>query len=279
MGTDNELLAEVRAVLREEVADVAAGPEMLAAVRRARTRRAIRFRLLVAAPVAAAVAAVAVVASGVLTAPPAQESRRQPPAQLVEPENAAYVKERTSKALDDVLDGVIHERAVVTGGDKYSRPGEDAVYERWLAADGSTFRLLVTVAGRPVVDLSRDRVADVYVDYREKVYRALPGSEPSAPDYDDVLTPREVQQAIARGLIKVDGPEQVNGKAAVKLYREPGKVDAPMDLWVDATTYLPVRWQLRQDGSAPFDVTWLPPTPEHLAQLTTVVPPGFTEQK
>jgi hypothetical protein len=154
------------------------------------------------------------------------------------------------------------------------------LYERWLAGDGSTFRLRVTIDGRPVVDLSRDHVADVFVQYGDKTYRAFPGSEPSAPEHDDVWTPKEIQDAIAQGRIEVVGPgEPVNGKETVQLRTVPGKADVPMDLWVDTTSYLPVRWQFRQGGSTLFDVSWLPPTPENLAQLKTVVPPGFTEQK
>lgn len=277
MGTDNELLAEVRALLHEEVADVTAGQEMLAAVRRARTRRAVRFRLALAVPLTAAAA---VFASGVLTAPPPSTGSRQSPPSTAEPVNAAYVKERTSEALNGVLGDVIYEHAIVTEGDKYSRPGEEALYERWLAGDGSTFRLRVTIDGRPVVDLSRDHIADVFVHYGDQTYRAFPGSEPSAPQHDDVWTPKEIQDAIAQGRIEVVGPgEPVNGKETVRLRTVPGKADVPMDLWVDATSYLPVRWQFRQEGSTLFDVSWLPPTPENLAQLKTVVPPGFTEQK
>jgi hypothetical protein len=52
-----------------------------------------------------------------------------------------------------------------------------------------------------------------------------------------------------------------------------------MDLWVDATTYLPVQTQFQQEGATPYAVSWLPPTPENLAKLKTVVPPGFTRMK
>lgn len=278
MSTDNELLDEVRALLREEVADVAAGPAMLAAVRRTRARRTIRRRLLLAVPVAAAIA---VVATSVLTTtPPAQEARETRESPPPDPVNAAYVKEKTTAALDGVLDNVIYEHAIVTEGDKYSKRGEPALYERWLAGDGSTFRLRVTIDGRPVVDLSRDHVSDVFVQYGDKTYRAFPGAEPSAPEHDDVWTPKEIQDAITNGRIEVIGPgEPVNGKETVQLRTAAGKAEVPIDLWVDATSYLPVRWQFRQDGATLFDVTWLPPTPENLSQLKTVIPPGFTEQK
>jgi hypothetical protein len=275
MSTDEELLAEVRSVLDEQVADVTAGPALLTAVRREHSRRTTRRRFLAAVPAVAAAVAV-VVLMPQASPPPSLPPRPTTP---VEPMNAAYVMDKTTRALDTVLDSVVYERAVVTKGDKYSEPGQAAVYERWLASDGSTFRLLVTIDGQPVVDLSRDRVVDVFVDHRTHTYRTLPGAEPSAPDYDDVLTPAEIQRFIADGAIKVAGPDTVDGKPAVKLYSDGEKGAVPMDLWVDATTYLPVRWQWRQDGSTPFDVTWLPPTPANIAKLTTVVPPGFDEEK
>lgn len=273
MTTDEELLAEVRAMLADEVADVSAGPGMLAGVRRAHGRRWLRRRLTVALPVMVAVGVVAVV---VLAPSQSQSPSSRAPA---EPANAAYVREKTTHALDSVLDNVVHEQSWVTEGEKYSKPGENALYERWIAADGRAFRFRVTIDGQPVVDLSQDAVADVFVDYRDHTYTASPGTEMSAPEYDDVWTPTELRQGLTDGIIRVLGPgEPIDGKPTIKLYREPRKADVPMDLWVDATTYLPVRWQLRQDNSTPFDVTWLPPTPENLAQLTTDIPPGFTRQ-
>jgi hypothetical protein len=273
MSTDQELLAEVRAVLGAEVADVTAGPALLAAVRRAHARRVTRLRV-----VFATAAAVVLVLAGTALWPDARPAPRHEPRSLPEPANAAYVRERTSDALNGLGDNVIYERAVVTKGDKYSEPGQAALYERWLAADGSSFRLLVTIDGRPVVDLSRDRVADVFVDYRTHTYHAFPGVEPSDPKYDDVLTPDEIRQGLADGRITVAGPATVNGKAAVKLHYEGSKVSPSMDLWVDATTYLPVRWQWLQESSTPFDVTWLPPTPANIEELTTEIPDGFAKE-
>lgn len=279
MVTDNELLDEVRAVLHAEVAGVTASPAVLAAVRRKRRHR--RARWLVALPVAAAVVAV-VVMPRQPAAPP--QPQAQPPAptstQPPEPVNAAYVSERAEEALDGVIDNVIHESSIVTEGEKYSEPGEEALNERWLAADGSAFRFRVTIDGAPVVDLSRDRVSDIFVDYRTSTFRVFPGVEPSAPQYDDAWTPKEIRDALKEGTLTVAGPgEPINGKPTILLHRDEGKAMPPMDLWIDAKTYLPVRWQWEQANSTPFDVTYLPPTPENRAQLTTVIPEGFTEEK
>lgn len=270
----DQLIAEVRAVLHDEVTDVTAAPSLLATVRRRHRRRVLARRFGgVAVPVLAVAVAVAVVLTpSADTTPPRQTATGAVP----EPTDAAYVKQQLTTALDGVLDAVVYERAVVTKGDKYSAPGEAALYERWLAGDGSSFRLLVTKNGEPIVDLSRDRVADVFVDHRDRTYRAFEGVEPSAPEYDDVWTAAEIQQAIADGKLTVVGPgEPVNGTATVALRSEVGKGDVPMDLWVDAVTYLPVRWQYLQDDSTPFDVTWLPPTRENVARLTTTIPPDY----
>lgn len=279
MVTDNELLDEVRAVLHAEVAGVTANPAVLAAVRRKRRHR--RARWLIALPVAAAVVAVVVIPRQPATPPqpqaqPPSRTSTQPP----EPVNAAYVSDRAEKALDDVIDSVIHEQSLVTEGEKYSKPGEEALNERWLAADGSAFRFRVTIDGAPVVDLSRDAVSDIFVDYRTGTYRVFPGTEPNPPQYDDVWTPKEIRDALKKGMLTVTGPgEPVNGKPTILLHQNADKVGVGMDLWIDAKTYLPVRWQWEQANSTPFDVTYLPPTPENRAQLTTVIPEGFTEEK
>jgi hypothetical protein len=279
MVTDNELLDEVRAVLHAEVTGVAASPAVLAAVRRKRRHR--RARWLIALPVAAAAVAVVVIPRQPATpsqpqAQPPSRTSTQPP----EPVNAAYISERMEKALDGVIDSVIHEQSLVTEGEKYSEPGEEALNERWLAADGSAFRYRVTIDGDPVVDLSHDRVSDIFVDYRTGTYRVFPGMEPNPPQYDDVWTPKEIRDALKDGTLTVTGPgEPINGKATILLHRDAGKAQPPMDLWIDAKTYLPVRWQWEQENSTPFDVVYLPPTPENRAQLTTVIPEGFTEEK
>ena len=50
-----------------------------------------------------------------------------------------------------------------------------------------------------------------------------------------------------------------------------------VDLWVDTTTYLVVRFQLIQrDYRFVTDVQWLPRNPTTLANLVITVPSGFT---
>lgn len=254
MMPDNELLDDVRSVLRAEVANVTAPASLLASVRRRQTRR--RWGWL-AVPLVAAAAAVVVLVP-----------REQPV-------DMSVVLARTNAALDDVRGNVVYEHGPATDADKYFQPGERGLNERWHASDGSAFRFRATVDGKPVADLSRSAAGDIFVDHRARTFRKLPGETPG----DDVWTPEEIQQAIADGQITVVGPaEPINGKDTVRL--DISSADGRMivtEMWVDAATYLPVRWRWVQEGSTPMDVTWLPPTPENLALLTTPIPDGFTE--
>lgn len=258
MVSDNELLDDVRTVLRAEVANVTSPASLLASVKRRQAARR-RWPWLVV-PLVAAAAAVAVVLV--------------PAGQPAPPVPVAQVLERTNAALDGVRGNVVHEQAPSADGDKYFNPGERGLNERWHAADGSAFRFRASVDGRPVADLSRSAAGDVFVDHRARTFRKAPGDTPE----DQVWTPEELQQAIKEGRITVAGPaEPIGGKPTVRLNIAAHKGEVPTEMWVDATTYLPVRWRWVQDGATAFDVSWLPPTPENLALLAAPIPDGFTE--
>ncbi|KJK51031.1 hypothetical protein UK23_08620 [Lentzea aerocolonigenes] len=257
MVSENELLDDVRAVLHAEVEGVTANSAaLLASVKRKKT---VRWPWLVLPVVAAAAAAAVLV-----------PQQQQPEAAPVE---VAYQLERTNAALEGVRGMVIHEQAPSDEKEKYFRPGEKGLSERWHAADGSAFRYQASVDGRPIVDLSRSAAGDIFVDHRARTYRSTPGETPD----DQVWTPEEIQKAIRDGRITVAGPsEPINGTPAVRLDISADKAGVATEMWVDAATYLPMRWRWVQDGGTPFDVTWLPPTPENLAALKTQIPDGFT---
>ncbi|HEX8870127.1 MAG TPA: hypothetical protein VF821_30980 [Lentzea sp.] len=255
MVSDNELLDDVRAVLHAEVANVTANPAaLLASVKR---KKAVRWQWLVL-PLVAAAAATAILVP-----------QEQPEAAPIE---VGYVLERTNAAMEGIRGMVIHEQAPADDREKYFNAGEKGLSERWHAADGSAFRYRASVDGKPVVDLSRSAAGDIFVDHRARTYRSRPGESPD----DQVWTPEEIQKAIADGRIEVVGAgEPINGKQTVRLDITADKLGAT-EMWVDADSSLPVRWRWVQDGATPFDVTWLPPTPENLAQLRTPIPDGFT---
>ncbi|MCX2949724.1 hypothetical protein [Lentzea sp. NEAU-D7] len=258
MVSDNELLDDVRTVLSAEVAGVTANPAaLLASVRRGRSRR--RWTWL-AVPLIAVAAAAAVV---LVPAP-----RPAVPAEVA--------LQRTSSALEGVRGMVIHEQAPADDREKYFAPGEKGLVERWHAADGSAFRYRASADGRTIVDLSRSAAGNVFTDHRTRTFRAEPGESPD----NEVWTPERIQQAIRDGRITVAGPgEPIGGSPTVHLTIAGLKPEPTTQMWVDAATYLPKRWLWEQDGATAFDVTWLPPTPENLAQLRTSIPDGFTEQR
>ena len=93
-----------------------------------------------------------------------------------------------------------------------------------------------------------------------------------------------VRAEIASGQFKVLGSAELRGQRAVEL-----KIDVPPNneapphvttarLWVDATTYLPMRQFLRMSNGQQnvTDYAFLPPTAENLAKLRPEIPGGYT---
>jgi hypothetical protein len=153
-----------------------------------------------------------------------------------------------------------------------------------------------TSFGRPDLDLGStragDRVTGTAVSYPQKRWwqgtvtssRTPPVSVCSAPvilgdtgNGTDWAT--LVRQALKCGAYQTAGTEQVDGVAAVKLV--PATLpDLGIVLWVDPSTYLPVRVRgTTVDGHllSQADIRWLPPTAANLANLDVPIPAGFTQ--
>jgi len=92
-----------------------------------------------------------------------------------------------------------------------------------------------------------------------------------------------VRAEIANGQFKVAGRTELHGQPAVELdINVPPNNEAPPHvtaarLWVDATTYLPMRQYLRMSNGQQnvTDYTYLPPTPGNLAKLRPEIPAGY----
>jgi hypothetical protein len=97
----------------------------------------------------------------------------------------------------------------------------------------------------------------------------------------------QIHEALACGLFRIAGTQQVDGTGTVKLVAarpQPGPAGVRQTLWVNPATYLPVRvswvWPDGQhQGSLVGDFRWLPPSPARLRLLTTPVPAGFRQVK
>lgn len=103
-------------------------------------------------------------------------------------------------------------------------------------------------------------------------------------------SPSYVRQQIAAGHFTVAGTAEIDGRQAVKLIihepADPG-VQTHGTLWVDATTYLPVRSVVTSVGTTPGhqldlttvnDMTYLAPTAANLAKTQVSIPAGFTRE-
>ena len=93
-----------------------------------------------------------------------------------------------------------------------------------------------------------------------------------------------IRAEIANGQFTVVGRTELHGRQAIELkINVPPSNEAPPHttaerLWVNATTYLPMRqYQRMSNGQrSVFDYVSLPPTPENLAKLRPVIPAGYT---
>jgi hypothetical protein len=93
-----------------------------------------------------------------------------------------------------------------------------------------------------------------------------------------------IRAEIANGQFTIVGQTELNGQRAIELminvppdHEAPPHVTAER-MWVNATTFLPMRGYVRwSDGHQNVvDYVFLPPTPERLAKLRPVIPAGYT---
>ena len=92
-----------------------------------------------------------------------------------------------------------------------------------------------------------------------------------------------IRAEIANGQFTVVGQTELDGQQAVELQiNVPPNDEAPPHvtvarLWVDATTYLPMREYRRMSNGQQnvTDYTFLPPTPQNLAKLRPEIPAGY----
>jgi hypothetical protein len=94
-----------------------------------------------------------------------------------------------------------------------------------------------------------------------------------------------IRAEIANGQFTVIGPTELNGQQAIELsFNVPPTNEAPVHttaerMWVNATTYLPMRGYQRWSNGrqSVVDYVFLPPTPQNLAKLRPAIPPGYTQ--
>ena len=93
-----------------------------------------------------------------------------------------------------------------------------------------------------------------------------------------------IRAEIANGQFTVIGQTELHGQQAIELkINVPPNNEAPPHvtaerMWVNATTYLPMRGYMRMSNGqrSVWDYVFLPPTAENLAKLRPVIPAGYT---
>lgn len=95
-------------------------------------------------------------------------------------------------------------------------------------------------------------------------------------------TPQDIRAQLADGTLVDAGRELIDGVEAIRLHGEakekaPGVYVAGGDLWVNPTTYLPLRHHAigRNGRAIASDYRWLPRTADHLRHVDLSVPTNY----
>ena len=308
MSADEEFGREVGERLRDEVADLYADRDLARALRRRAARRTWTIRASIGTPLIAAAAAAAVLAAPGTTTTPRQEGgQAAPPATTTtQPsvENVAQVRDMTIQALRSAEDHVIHEINSLDHGyyeywtdratERHRMDAYSSVVPRTGEAESDREMRLPPI-GEPETGPMRKThsiagdgpLGDRHylsVDYDRKTWSRFHDTEQPPPlEVPDILDADALKKAIDEGRMELIGTEPIDGKDTHHLRLFATIRGYQIDLWVDSTTYLPVRETstVIDSGDAPVmtsDYDWLPRTEENLAKLELTVPPDFTEE-
>ena len=230
--------------------------------------------------------------------------------------DAAYVIKNVSKALSAAEPGTIAQMTVTTSGPAlaglkstattaeewsngeewrsvtYSSPGHPAYDEGFSPTSGYTLVSYPTKTwarqpglGQPAAPAfgtptAKRGCGPAIAGFPTLFRLGLPGTSPSASSLPTTVA-TALRTAVSCGTLTVAGRQTVDGTNTIKLTSRAGSPLAET-IWVDPSTYLPVRVVVRSPYGPPglqqtADFTWLPPTAQNLAKLTVPVPAGFRE--
>ncbi|MEU5261599.1 hypothetical protein [Amycolatopsis sp. NPDC021455] len=311
MLTDEQYGRRIGDRLRHEIDDVHASPDLVRRLRRGRTRRTWAITGAIATPVAAA-AVVAVVVSAP-TAPTRSTSAAPTSAQprIV---SVAYIQAETVKALGQGAQYVIYSKDTYESGyyetwtDKATQRYRNDVYTRLPAATQSgraSDGKMPVPSGPPtppagplhrqqshaVKDLGESQEITT-VDWENKWWSVnhLRDGKPQTP-IPDPTDPDGMKKAVAEGKVELVGQEKIGTVDTHHLRVIGPRREYKIDLWVDSTTYLPVKETAVKGGNRQggeefpesagevITYTWLPRTEKNLAELTLTPPAGFKQMK
>jgi len=262
--------------MEQHSADIALPPGLFGKAERRYRMRRNGVRVLAMSGVVATGAAVGVAVAGT---PAATVHRDAAPSRTVLPgpgqlETVGYLRGRITAAID-ASDAIVHATNTF---------GNNPTEQRW--TDQRTGRFVGeqrTVDGhRWAYSWPGHGVTDTFVDYTSKQWwTEAGGGFPMKPGKQE-LTVRQIRAALADGTMTIVGHERLRGHDTVHVRATSSSAkDGRLDAWVDATSYLPLRVDLRLADPVPSyaravtDFDWLPRTPHNVGLTSLTVPAGF----
>jgi len=295
MNTDIEDL--LRQGMLRYTADLHAPAGMVREAERRRARRRAQRSVTAGAALAACAAAVVAV---VFVGLPGAQPKSPSPTQTID---TAYVTKHVASALSAAGPAEIAQMTVTS-----SRPGGGtATVKEW--SYGDQWRSVeYSSTGQPVFEEGGAASTYTLVNYSTRTWasqRGVAGQTEPAPRKTGcvlagaALAPlfgptaklsagsssasvvQLLHAAISCGTLTLDGQQRVDGIEATKLTSSPGSRISET-IWVNPTTYLPVRVVIRSAADSPLtqrtaDITWLNPTAQNQAALTVSIPAGFSQ--
>ncbi len=308
-----ELERLLHAGMERVTAEVRVSPGLARKAYRHNQKRRITARAVAATGTAAAVAGAAVAVAGG-TGTPGKSAAPQV-------QTAAYVISHAQAALAAVVQGSTIEHVSTLFGPNSSGISDQAPpgrlsadanatkRESYWTYDGRARDAGFTATGQPTVAIGYSPGPGsgvrtlISVSYPTKtwwreVVRFPPKGALSAPppptcsEADLSFASASIRQALACGMFALAGHERIDGVDTIKIVEvRPPFPGVWETLWVDPSTYLPVRvtsgtimgatTQSPRSGERvlgqQFDFQWLQPTPANLASLNVPIPAGFTQ--
>jgi hypothetical protein len=276
-------------------ADLRAPAGMVRMVQRRRRRRLAQRSVTAGAALAACTAAVV----AAVALPGAHHNAPGPTPTI----DTAYVTKRVAIALSTAAPAEIAQMTVTS-----SRPGggtttakEWSYGDQWRSVEYSS-------TGQPVFEEGGASSTYTLVNYSTRTWarqRGVVGQTEPAPRQTGcvlagaALSPlfgptsklsagsssasvvQLLHTAISCGTLTEAGQQRVDGIEATKLTSSSGSLISET-IWVNPTTYLPVRVVIHSAPGSPVtqrtaDITWLKPTAQNQAALTVPIPAGFRQ--
>jgi hypothetical protein len=304
MLTDEQFGQQLGVRLRQETDDLRAAPDLMHTLRRKQTRRTwvIRGATLTAVSAAAAIAVVINTTGGQTPVEQRQAAPRTGTTTEAPVVNVAYVQQRTIEAVSRAADYVIFAENTYDGGhyeewiDKATQRYRNDVYDRSVTISGTAADGKMTVPAQPPqvpIHLNQSHAVSgppgnqtiTTVDYNLHTWSVGHLTDRPDPASDvDVTDADSVRKAITTGTVELVGKETVDRRDTLHLRVYGPDRSYRLDMWVESTSYLPVRETAAKGGPDEFPqsatvtttYTWLPRTEENLAKLTLTPPPGFS---